>query len=144
MGVRLRARARSNQGGAPASETPDTGSVTGDAIDMAALRDLMDRARALGMEVLPAGAMAAMAARAEKAEMVLQAEAERQRNMPDFTPLVRQLGRIAGEEFPKTAAELGEQRRANVRLELQNARLESDLSLVAQALIDDEFPTTEG
>jgi hypothetical protein len=113
-----------------------------DGIDRAAVRDLIDQARLLGFEVFPAGAYAAVAERAERAQALLTAEADRRRNLVDGTELIGHLAHLAGDVLPETAAYATGLLHENGRLELANAHLERDVSIVAQALIADEFPET--
>jgi len=109
-------------------------------VDRGAVLGLIGDARALGFVVLPAVAFASITGRLERTEALLAAQAERQRNLVDGTELIAELGHLAGEVLPETAAELIDQRRQNLRLELQNMRLERDVSTIASALVADEFP----
>jgi hypothetical protein len=123
---------------APSAQPPVGG------IDRAAVRELIDQARRLGFECYPAGAYAVLAERVERAQELLTAEADRQRSLVDGTELVGHLAHLAGDVLPETAAYATDLLHENGRLALANAHLERDVSIVAEALIDAEFPTTEG
>lgn len=101
----------------------------------------------LGWQMFPTGAweatIGALEARAERAEAVVAAEAERQSNLVDATEVIDRLAHIAGTEFPAVCEEASGLMRENSALRTRNGRLERDFRTVATAIVEGDFPESK-
>jgi hypothetical protein len=108
------------------------------------LRALCGEAARRGWVVLPAGAwdqtVSALEARAEAAEARLAEIAKRDSTLVDATKEFRLIGHLAGVELPRVVETVGELRKENVALSIRADRAEQEASMLAGALIADEFP----
>jgi len=115
------------------------------------LRSLLQEMKRRDWQPLPEGAferiVGELEARAEKAEAalagVLAAAAERQSRLVDATAEVRELGRLAGVELPKTAKYAMELLDENTELRSRVDRAEADATRLAHALIGGEVAELE-
>ncbi len=97
-----------------------------------ATRDLIAVLVGRGFEVTIAGVSADLLARVERAEALLAAAAVEEANYVDAGPVVKELGRIAGCEFPKLVGE-------HIELRRRADRSEREAELLAGAVYGPAF-----
>jgi hypothetical protein len=105
------------------------------------LSELAAELRRRGFAILPRGVwestVGQLEQRAAAAEAALQDVVERQRRMVAGTELVRDLGRLAGEELPRAAAACGELMTENVALAGRAGRAEAEAGELRAILVED-------
>jgi hypothetical protein len=114
---------------------------------------LISALAARGFEVTLAGMTAELDARAERAELLaatfalrLREAAEQEaadRRGREVSETLRQLGQIAGEEFPRAVAQIGVLSDENSELRARARRSEGEAQLLAEALIGGEVRALE-
>jgi cobalamin biosynthesis Mg chelatase CobN len=107
------------------------------------LREFMLEGRRRGLMVAPRSAWERLASQLEAAEAHAAAAAEREASRVDMTEQVRVVSKIARKDFPAAVEEIGDLQRENTDLEGRVRRAETEVSVLAQAIVGPEIDALE-